>query len=142
MKILIDTNIWLDILLNREAFFDASYATLCECVDSGDEATIAATSLKDIFYLCSNAYGADKAYFYINQILEIATVATVDEVVCRNAIPLEKPDYEDGIIAAVALADEQNLIISRDEQAFNNISIPKLSPSDFINSRGYAPVDF
>jgi len=105
MRVLIDTNIWLDIVLGREEFYDPAFAVLCECIDGDEEMCVAATTLKDVFYIVERLQGAEAAYGAVERMLELARVVAVDDLVCRRALDLERPDYEDGIIAAAAFAE-------------------------------------
>lgn len=104
MRVLIDTNIWLDIILGREEFYDPAFAVLCGCIDGDEEMCVAATTLKDVFYIVERLQGAEAAYGAVERMLELARVAAVDDLVCRRALDLERPDYGDGIIAAAAEA--------------------------------------
>ena len=94
-----------------------------------------------MFYFASKSAGADAGYRAIELILSIATLTQVDDIVCRNAIPLERPDYEDGIVAACVLAEKADAIVTRDENAFNSLGVPKYSPSEFIEARGFKPIE-
>lgn len=47
MKVLFDTNVWLDIILSREGFWEASCAALYDCIDEDDDLCVVATSLKE-----------------------------------------------------------------------------------------------
>lgn len=142
MNILYDTNVWLDVALNREPFVWFSYTALCESIDSQDDIFITATSLKDVFYICSRTIGVDAAYEALDKILQIAQVSLIDQTVCETAIPLEHPDYEDGILAAAALLNGHECIITRDQSAFTSLEIKCLTPAEFVNLRGYEEIDF
>ena len=50
-KVMVDTNVWVDIVLNRPDFVEESKGALMACLEDGDKILVAATSLKDIFYL-------------------------------------------------------------------------------------------
>ncbi len=137
INVLVDTNVWLDILADREPFYFDSKGAVMICVDENIDISVVATSLKDIFFLIDKAYDHEKAYAAIELILEIANVSSVDEIVCKNALKFERLDYEDGIAAAAAIMDKVDLILTRDTRAFERLDIPKLTPKDFIISRGY-----
>ena len=137
MKLLIDTHVWLDVALKREGFFENSYVALCECIDANDEVYVAATSLKDVFYIVAHLENSKAAYQAVESILSIARATTIDDGVCRNALPLERPDYEDGLIAASMNAESIDTIITHDKKAFHNPGYHSISPADFIADRGY-----
>ena len=126
MKVLVDTNVWLDLILHRAPFVEESVG-LC----------VAATSLKDVFYITSKCLDADRAYEAVRLVLEISNAASVDDLVCRNALELEKPDYEDGIIAAAAVADKVDAIVSRDVDAFSTLPASRFTPTELLEHLGY-----
>ena len=138
-KVMVDTNIWVDIVLNRPHFVAESKGVIMACLDDGDEVLIAANSLKDVFYFASKSAGTEAGYRAVELILGIATPAQVDGIVCRNAISLEQPDYEDGIVAACLLAERADAIITRDEGPFNELGVPKYLPTGFLSARGHEP---
>lgn len=137
MKVLVDTNVWLDLILHRPPFEEDSKGCLMACVEESVDLCVAATSLKDIFYITSKCLDTDKAYEAIRLVLEISNAASVDDLVCRKALELEKPDYEDGIIAATATADKVDAIVSRDVDAFSTLSVSRFTPTEFLEHLGY-----
>lgn len=141
MKVLIDTNVWLDVALGREAFYTTSLTALYEFIDGGDEMCVAATSLKDVFFIVSRLEGADAAYQAVERIMDLATIIPVDGMVCASALPLERPDFEDGIIAAAAQAEEVGLILTRDKEAFAALGIEKMSPVQLMEERGWEEIE-
>ena len=140
-KVMVDTNVWVDVVLNRPEFVDCSKGAIMVCLEQGDQILVAATSLKDIFYFAAKSAGTDAAYHAMELVLEIATPAQVDALVCREALALEHPDYEDGIVAACMIAEKADAIITRDTDAFNGLAVPKFTPDEFVASRGFEPVD-
>lgn len=140
-KIMVDTNIWVDVVLNRPQFAELSKGAIMVCLEDGDEVLVAATSLKDIFYFASRSAGVEAGYRAVELVLEIATLAQVDGIVCKNALSLERPDYEVGIVSACIVAEKADAIITRDEGSFNELGVSKYSPGDFIAARGYECID-
>ena len=122
MKVLFDTNVWLDIILSREGFWETSLTALYDCIDEDDDLCVIATSLKDVFFLVERLKSADAAYESVERMLELARPIAVDEAVCRCALPLERPDYEDGLIAAAAEIEQIECIVTRDDGAFRDLA--------------------
>ena len=141
-KVMVDTNVWVDVILNRPEFAEASRGALMACLEEDDEILVAATSLKDIFYFAAKSAGADAGYRAVELVLDIAELAQVDAVVCREALSLERPDYEDGIVAACIAAESADAIVSRDASSFNDLDVPKYSPAEFAAAKGYESVAF
>ena len=140
-KVMVDTNVWVDVVLNRPQFAEASRGVLMACIEEGDELLIAATSLKDVFYFAAKSAGAEAGYRAVELILQIATPAQVDGAVCKQALTLERPDYEDGIVSECIQAESVNELITRDKGLFNDLSATKLTPSEFLSARGFESID-
>ena len=140
-KVMVDTNVWVDVVLDRPQFAETSRGALMACIEEGDELLIAATSLKDVFYFAAKSAGAEAGYRAVELILQIATPAQVDGAVCKQALTLERLDYEHGIVSACIQAESVNELITRDKGSFNDLSATKLTPSEFLNARGFESVD-
>ena len=136
-KVMIDTNVWVDVVLGRPQFAPEAKGAIMACLEEGDEVLVAATSLKDVFYFAAKSAGSDAGYEAVRLMLEIATLAPVDAVVCENAVSLERPDYEDGIVAACMDAEGADAIITRDAKSFNDLSAATYTPAEFLAARGY-----
>lgn len=141
MRALVDTNVWLDVVAERQPFYDLSKASILACINDEVKIDVVATSIKDIFYLVSRNFDSGSAYEAVDLVLSIANVASVDRLICSQALDLERPDYEDGIIAAVAYTENVDCIISRDAKAFESSSIPKYTPKEFLKVQGYKEIE-
>lgn len=139
-KVMIDTNVWVDVVLNRPQFVGESKGAIMACLEEGDDLLVAATSLKDVYCFAVKSAGSEAGYKAVQLILEIAQAAQVDGVVCRNALALERPDYEDGIVAACLLAEGADAIVTRDEKSFDGLGVAKYSPHELLAARGYEAV--
>ena len=109
---------------------------LYDCIDEGDDLCVAATSMKDVFFLVERLKSTNAAYESVERMLELARPIAVDEAVCRRALPLERSDYEDGIVAAAAEVEQIECVVTRDDSAFRNLGVHRVSPLEFIKERG------
>ena len=141
-SVLVDTNVWVDIALKRPDFFEDSLGSVMACVEEGAQIFVVGTSVKDVFYWAERSAGAEAGYRALSMLFDIADVAVVDGPVCKNAVSLERPDYEDGIISACARAEQVEVIVSRDEAAFKDACAPKFTPRELLSHLGYEIVDF
>ena len=139
-KVMIDTNVWVDVILNRPDFVEASKGAIRTCLEEGDDSLIAATSLKDVFYFAAKSAGTDAGYRAVELVLDIAELAQVDAAICREALTLERPDYEDGIVAACVSAERADAIVTRDADSFKTLGVPKYTPSEFAAAKGYESI--
>lgn len=141
MKVLVDTDVWLDVALGHEDFHDTSLTALYGCIDDSITMTVIATTLKDIYATIEENDGPESALEAMRSILNLAEVLSVDDVVCRKALELGLPSYEQAIVAAAAAIDKVDLAITRRCGMFDGSDIRALTPEDFIEELGYEPID-
>lgn len=97
MQVLIDTNVVLDFLQEREPFVEDA-AKLFEKIDAGEiEGFIAATTITNIYYIVRKAVGIVAAQDAIIQILTDLYICPVDRSVIEQAIALNFRDFEDAV---------------------------------------------
>ena len=115
MNVLIDTNIILDFLLQREPFFlDADQ--LFQKIDAGDVVGyVTATTLTDIFYIARRQTGSiNLAKQAITDILIALVVCPVDQIVLETALTMSVNDFEDAVQIACALTQNLEAIVTHD----------------------------
>lgn len=140
MKVLVDTDIWLDVALGRDGH-DTSLAALYGCIDDGIIMTAAATTLRDAFTIASAADGCTIAYEMLERLMELAEILPIDGIICRNALQLRLPSYSDGILAACARTEDIDLVITRNTEPFRALDIPASTPDEFIEELGFTAID-
>ena len=103
MRFMVDTNILLDVLLEREPFFADSKAVLSLCEEHKIQGFISASTATDIFYLTRKALGnTDKAYEALGHILNIVKILTVTNEDVNHAFLKRAHDFEDCLLAVCA----------------------------------------
>ena len=72
MKIMCDTNIILDVMLERQPFAEDSYKVLILCEEHRLESFVSASSVTDIYYLARKCtHSTELAYQAVGKMLEI-----------------------------------------------------------------------
>lgn len=132
--VLLDTNILIDAAVpGRE---DHNFAQLIEdeIAYGGLKAYVAATSLKDVYYLIKSETDEAFAREYVKCLMRLYALAPVDELVCADAAYSDEPDFEDGIIRACAESLGVDYIISRDKKAFKRSPVKRMSAQEYANA--------
>ena len=130
MKILLDTNIVLDLILEREPFVNEAIL-LFEKIEQGQIiGYIAATTITNIFYIIRKAEGRDTAIGAIKRILIGLQFCDVDRTVVSTALELGLKDFEDGIQLACAQLNHLDAIITRDLKNYAATNFPIWSVKD------------
>lgn len=122
MRVLIDTNVVLDFLQEREPFVENA-ARLFERVDAEEiEGFIAATTITNIYYIVRRAAGRVVAQDAITQVLSDLNICAVDLKVLEQARALNFEDFEDAVQYACAVVHGVDAIVTRDVSGFINAS--------------------
>ena len=135
MKIMIDTNIVLDVLLEREPFYKHSRAILEMCEKRKIYGFISASSATDIFYLVRKALSStEKAYDALGEILNIVKILTVTNDDVNKAFLQKAKDFEDCLLATCAKSNNCDAIITRNKKDFLDFGITLFSPEELIEN--------
>ena len=128
MKVLVDVNVVLDVLLDRQPHYAGS-AAVWSAIESGAvEGLLSAHAVATIHYLIRKEAGAAKARQTLTSILRVFGVAIVDERVILQALEMQSTDFEDSVTAAAAELAECDLIVTRDPKGFRGSPVQVLAP--------------
>nr|WP_295945414.1 PIN domain-containing protein [uncultured Agathobaculum sp.] len=134
MRILIDTNVILDILQKREPFFADSYRALRKAIESDAECLLSASAATDIFYMLRKALGsAQQAKEQIEKLAQLVSFADVQGMDIHTALMREMPDFEDAVVDAVAERNGASYILTRNIKDFAGSVVPAILPVDFLD---------
>lgn len=137
MRILIDTNIVLDVLLHRTGFFDASYNVLKLSTLDKAKAFITANTITDIYYILHRANkDTVKSKEAIVQLLSLVSIADVLASDVMNAISSKVTDFEDALAGAIAKRIKADYIVTRNTKDFINSPVPAIDPQNFLMQFG------
>ena len=133
MKVLVDTNIILDILEEREPFYEDSYKVIQLGLEGILDIIMSAGAVTDVYYLMRqflrDANKARESIFILSNLINICNSTSND---ITKALILSINDYEDAVIAAIAKREKVDFIITRNMEDFANSPIPAISPADFL----------
>ncbi len=127
-RILFDTNVVLDVLLDRQPYVEASAAAWAAVETGVAEGMLAAHAVTTIHYLVRKERGNAKARRIVSAILRVFGVAAVDAAVLQEALELPWPDFEDAVTAAAARAAGCEFIVTRDPKGFRGSPVRSLTP--------------
>ena len=135
MRLMIDTNIILDVLLERAPFYESSRAVLELCESGKVCGFISASAATDIFYLVRKAlHSTGEAYEALGNILKIVKILTVTNDDVTSAFLQHASDFEDCLLAVCARSNKCDGIVTRNKKDFMSFGITILSPEEVIGS--------
>ncbi|MBW4514740.1 MAG: PIN domain-containing protein [Timaviella obliquedivisa GSE-PSE-MK23-08B] len=133
MRVLIDTNIVLDFLLQREPFFQDA-ERLFQAIDAGQVVGyVTATTLTDIFYISrKHTRSVEQARQAVSETLIAMVICSVNRAVLESAFGSGLADFEDAVQIFCAVAQGLDAILTRDMQGFLSSPVPVLSIQEFL----------
>lgn len=131
-RVLLDINVVLDVLTNRQTFADDAAALLALAERHEIEGLLGAHTVTTLHYLLSKHLGKAQARRVLTDLLHILTVVPVDEDRLRHALALNWPDFEDAVQAACADTAEADYLITRDKKGFKKAPLKTLTPAEFL----------
>ena len=137
MKVLVDTNLFIDILLKREPFFEAS-ATLYKLCENGVvEGVTAPITINNIYYICRKARRIDEIKAFLADLSRVFKIVVMDSESIAKANRLPMRDYEDALQYAMALQNGCSHLVTRNTKDFKKLSgIAVLTSEAFLEVVG------
>jgi predicted nucleic acid-binding protein len=127
-RILLDVNLILDVLLDRQPHAEAA-SRVWEAVETGRaEGFLSAHAVTTIHYLNARATKAATARDTTTALLSVFSVASVDEAVLGEATALGWDDFEDAVTAAAARAARCDALVTRNRADFRRSPVRVLTP--------------
>lgn len=133
MKLLIDTNVVLDILLARGPFCGPAEQVLKLVQRDDVEEYVSASAITDIYYIAHRQLkDRDLTRDLINRLISVVSVAAVSEKEIETALNLSWPDFEDSVQYSVALLSDFDAIVTRDATGYCDAEVRVISPEQVL----------
>lgn len=134
MKILFDTDVVLDLLLERDPF--AHTATkLVDRVEKGRiQGALCATTVTTVHYVAVKSIGARSTERAIAKLLALFEIAPVHRSALQSALDAKFPDFEDAVIYHSARQINAQGIVTRNVKDFKKATLRIYTPWDLLNA--------
>ena len=132
MNILFDTNVILDVMLDRTPFSEPA-SQLMSLVERGEiSGIICATTVTTIHYLSTKVLGKNKSQNQIKDLIALFEIASVNRTVIEDALKSRFTDFEDAVIYQAANHAAAEGIVTRDPKGFKQSKLPVYSPVELL----------
>ena len=122
--ILLDTDVLLDIALDRIPFSGPASELLNRLEQGIEGACIAWHSVSNLYYIMNSVHGDADARDFILDLTRFVSVATTDTGGVRYAAELPMPDFEDALQVSAARAGGARLIVTRNLKDYEESPVP------------------
>lgn len=132
MKVVIDTNVILDVLSHREPFFEQSRAIVQLAAEGKIHAALTANTITDIYYVLRKHLDKGAVESSLRGLMELFDVVDVTGVECLAALDLGMNDYEDALMACCALRWGAGCIVTRNTKDFRLSPVMSRTPEEYL----------
>jgi predicted nucleic acid-binding protein len=132
VRVLLDTNVVLDVLLDREPFVEDSAAVFAWVEGGALTGLLCATTLTTLAYLAGKTVGKAQATRHIRQLMSLFEVAPVTRAVLDAALASKAADFEDAVLAEAARQAGAQAIITRNLRDFAHSPVRAHTPAQWL----------
>jgi predicted nucleic acid-binding protein len=132
MKALVDTNVLLDVALQRQPFLTDSDTVVKWAQSHPGQGFVAWHSISNIYYIVQKELGDAEARQFIGTLLDIFEVAVTSTASAKHALRLPMRDFEDALQVAAAIAAAADVIVTRDVTDYSGSTVPAQPPAGFL----------
>lgn len=132
-KILIDTNVLLDYLLEREPFFEDAKKIIVSCVEGKVKGCIAAHSIPNMFFILRKDYNAKERREVLSNLCSIFDVEGIDKAKLLLGLANEDfTDFEDCLQMECAKSYGADYIVTRNVADYSVSEVKVIEPKDYL----------
>ena len=137
MRFLIDTNVVVDVLQNREPMAEHGRKIFLAAARQQFVGCITAKEVADLHFFARKQFRGqenvdEEARGIIAKLLALFEVSDTTGSDCRAALGIQNGDYEDAMMIAAALREHLDGIVTGNERHFATASLPVYTPDKFI----------
>jgi len=132
LRVIVDTNVVLDVLLNREPFVKAAVEVFCLVEESRIDAFLCATTITTIDYLLNHSLPTSKARNALRKLISLFEIATVNRSVIERALDSKIKDFEDAVLAEAGQMAGVDSIVTRNTKDFVRSNLKVFDPNEIL----------
>ena len=132
MKLLIDTNVILDVLCNRPDFVEDASKIFKLCEIKKVDGYISALLVPNIVYIMRKELDSAKIKEILEKLSLIFTIVDLKAEDIKKAANLDYKDYEDALQSICAKRIKANYIVTRNIKDYSNSPITAIKPSELL----------
>ena len=133
MRLLLDINVLLDVLLERDPWARPAAELLATIETNQAQGFVAAHTLPTVYYVVAKSQDRDTATRAMHDLLHLLDVVPVEKQDFYRALSLPLNDFEDAVQAAAAFRIDAEYLVTRNEPDFKGASIATATPSTVLS---------
>ena len=133
MRLLLDINVLLDVVLERDPWARPAAKLLAALETKPAQGFVAGHTLPTVYYVVAKNRDRDTATRAMHDLLRLVDVVPVEKQDFYRALALPVNDFEDAVQAAAALRIDAEYLVTRNEPDFKGASIATAGPSSILS---------
>ena len=131
-KLLVDTNIILDLLAKRDPFYKST-ARLFTLADHGNVTLyVSALSFANTYYILSRQLSDKEIRRVLRSLKTLVQSISLNSKIIDLSLNSDFKDFEDAIQYYSAIESDAELIITRNQSDFKHAQIPVMNATEFL----------
>ncbi|MBQ0166728.1 MAG: PIN domain-containing protein [Treponema sp.] len=132
MVLLIDTNVIMDVICEREEFIDDSKKVFDLCSSRKATGILAAHSIPNMFYILRKGYTDEQRREMLLSLFTYFNISFIDAPKLISALNRDDfRDFEDCLQNECAIEEQANCIITRNKKDFSGANVSVYTPTEF-----------
>lgn len=132
MLVLLDSDVILDLVLEREPHFDDALQVFKAIARNEFRPYATAIALLNVNYFAEKENGRDFALIEVEKLLQLLTVCVTTGTMLKSSLISPVTDYEDAVQCESAVAAGLDAIVTRNKKDFAKSPLPVYSPAQFL----------
>jgi len=135
-KILVDTNIVLDLLAKREQYLSEAQELFTLSDQKKVKLYVSSLTIANVYYLLSQSLKIENARKILRTFKVLVEVLPMDNKIIDLSLESDFKDFEDAIQYHTAIENNIDLIITRNLKDFKLAKIPVLTAKNYLELGG------
>ena len=135
MRLLIDANVLLDVLQQREPHFESSSLIWKLCETEQEEGYISALTFANLVYVMRKELESEKIAEILQKLALVFRIADLTSTELSTAAEMKWDDFEAAVQSAAAERIHADYIITRNVRDFKKSKVIAFMPSEYLARR-------
>lgn len=132
MRVLLDTDVILDFILQRQPFYAEAKEIFTRLAKGDFEAYVCDITILNTFYIARKQFDTIQIRAEISKLLQVVNSCSANYQILQTALTSTIGDYEDAVQNEVAIEENLDAIITRNTKDFTNSKLKIYAPDAFI----------
>ena len=141
MKVLLDTNVIVDVLQQREPWRKDGETIFIAAAMNRILVCVTAKQIADIHYMAKKLFKGQPhvdnlAKQVIGKLMSFMELEDTCAADCQRAMGINNNDFEDALLIACAARESMDYIVTRNTAHFSGSTVPVATPAEFVRLLG------